>query len=335
MAAVGRVEEIDRRIRSARVHGWLVGGAAVVLSLLYRAAVDTVSDGDVRDLLVALGAVLLLSSAVVGYRAYGRALPSAGVILWLRRFEVQRASSFGALLEQASRGIGYPVAVQDSRYSASYPSAMLRAPTLVPVLGLLWAFGAVMLAAVVGTRSPPLLAAVLTAFSFLLWRAATSWLRHLGYRTVGAAVAHRELERVAHTRGKGRRRPALGIEVLKVPDGDWHALVRQGLGDAVLAVVDVTVISATVGWELATASERLGSRRIILAAEQESADPHRIARELAEVARHPVDPGWVTSALFAYSGSRQPSTVDPAHREEIRTLHRMLAERVTDPAAGG
>jgi hypothetical protein len=168
-----------------------------------------------------------------------------------------------------------------------------------------------------------------------MWRAGESWLRHLGYRTIAAEVAHRELERVVHTRGKGRRRPALGIEVLKVPDGVWPELVRRGLDEAVLAVVDVTGISATVGWELATASELLGTRRIILAVEQQSADPQRIARDLAEVARHPVDPGWVASALFAYSGSRQTSTVDPAHRQEVRTLHRMMAERVTDAPADG
>jgi hypothetical protein len=335
MTAAGQGSLDNGRTRTARAKGWAVGTGVVALWVLYRAVVGSMSDSTVRDVLTLFGDVILCSSVAFGLRAYARGLPSAGVIVWLRKFDVRQSTGFGAVLERAARGVGHPMTLQDASYSASLSSAAVRAPLLIPLLGTLSLFGALLLAvlvfAVFGSGSEVMIILVLLGFAIAVWRAGGAWLRRVGFRTVSSDEAKRELAQALRERGKGRWRPVLGVEVLKVADDGWQELVHQGLAGAALAIVDVTKITENIRWELATAVTLLGPSRVILAAEQNAASPERIWREAGVSAQQSggvqLDSKWVTSALFTYSPARS-SVATPTQRNDANALRRMMLERL-------
>jgi hypothetical protein len=316
----------------------MAGGATVAAWVVLRLLVDGLPPGTVQDVLHLVTDVVLCSSVAVGLRAYARALPSAGVIVWLRRFHVRRSKTFGALLERASTGVAHPMTLQDSSYSASYTAASAGSGLLIVGLILLWLPGAVVVSLLVfaefGPSSDGTLVVALIAFTAVMVRVVAAVMRRLGFRTVSDDDARQELATIIRNRGRGRRRPVLGVEVLKVRDAAWTDLVQQGLAGAVLAVLDVTEVTDNIRWELATALRSLGAERIILAVEGAAADPTRIWRDVVAPVqdRLPLDAQWVASALFTYPAGRRPNGADPQFRRDAERLHRMMSDRLALPA---
>lgn len=325
---------IRAAIGSARRRGWAVGGATVGLWVLYRLLVDQLAPGTVHDLLRLAGDVVLCSSVVLGLRAYARALPSAGVIVWLRRFHARRSKVFGALLERAATGVGHPLTLQDSSYSASYTAASARSGVRIVGLILLWLPGALLVSLLVfaafGPSSDGVLVIALIAFTAAFVRVVAAAMRRLGFRTIDDDAARQQLSTIIRARGRGRYRPALGVEVLKVRDAAWTDLVQAGLEGAVLAVLDVSEVTDNIRWELATALRSLGPERIILAVEEGAADPARIWRDVVAPVQDSIPLGtqWVASALFTYPTGRRPNAADPRFRRDVDRLRSMMAQRV-------
>jgi hypothetical protein len=292
----------------------MVGGAYAAAWVCAWLIVDALPPSTVRDLLIPVCQVGLLSSIALGSRAYGRALPSAGVIVWLRRFHVRRSKHFAAILERAAAGVGYPVTLQDSSYSTSLNASIARSILLPSVLFLLWPLGAMVVAFLVleafgedsGILANGVLVAALIGFSAAMVKAIALSMKRNGIRTLSDDVARREFSTIMGSAGRGRRGLVLGVEVLKVSDAAWQELVQEVLAGSVLTVIDVTDITDNIRTEMAAALRSPGPERIILAAEEGSADPARIWREVVAPVRGsiPVDPRWVASALFTYPASR-------------------------------
>jgi len=334
------VDPLESAVKRARVRGWSVGAGVVGCWVVLRAVLASLEASSTRDVMLLFSDALLLSSTAFGIRSYARALPSAGVIIWLRRFRVKRSRSFGMLLEQAARGVGYPLTLQDSSYRWSLSAVTARAALLVPLALLLWVVGVLLVALLVfmtfGSNDRIFVLALIAFTVAFLW-AAAGGARRLGFRTVDAAEAVRQLSRMSHSRGRGRQRPFLGIEVLKVQDSVWETVVRQSLAGAVLAVIDVSDVTDNIRTELRMAFATLGRDRVILAVEEGArADAERIWHENVAPVRDasPVAlaPEWVASALFVYS-ARRPRAASSHFRREVQRLRAMMVKRL--PASPG
>jgi hypothetical protein len=287
---------------------------------------------EIPDLVENAAVTLLASCIPLGVYTYARALPSCGTIVWLRQFgPTSGGQRFAGLLEAAARGVAQPITLQDaSGYSGSHTTAVIRSTPLAGLPFQVW-WAAVLLW---GCAAPLLHGSMIGLFVGVATSAAIMIgvgyvrLRHLAHRVVTAEQARRELDRAATTRGRILRRPAFGLEVLKVAGEAWHDVVGYALSGAVLAIIDVTKVTKNIEWELETALRSLHPDRIILAA-QAGSDRKRIwgvVKTAADAASCTVTTAWLDAALFTYPVDDK-SQVDPGS-PEVERLGRLLVRRL-------
>jgi hypothetical protein len=106
-----------------------------------------------------------------------------------------------------------------------------RAGLLVPLAAVLWFVGLLVVAGVVAALQQDTAALVVLTIVwsavFLNWTA--GWAKRLGFRRLSGDAAARQLEHIVRTNSMGRRRPGVGVEVVKVEDKARSAAVA-GLG---------------------------------------------------------------------------------------------------------
>jgi hypothetical protein len=330
-----QIERLESGVRAARRRGWLVGAGVVACWAVLRTLLAALEDGSLPDVLHFAADLLLVSSVAFGVRAYARALPSVGAIVWLRRFRADRSRSFGRLLERAALGVGRPLTLQDPTYAWSASHATVRAGLLVPVVLLVWLVGvfALALVAVVALHSDD------AALVFLVvgWTVWLGWevaelAKRAGFRTVSLAQAQQGL---ARTGSGGGRSPLLGVEVLKVRDEEWRDLVRRALVAAEVAVIDVSDANDHIREELVLALGTVGRDRIILAVERgPAADPDRIWADVVapvqDVGALRPTPQWVRTTTFEYTPHRGYAWT--GFRGDVARLRAMLTAATTAAA---
>jgi hypothetical protein len=326
-------QQARARVWAARRRGWLSGLAVLAAWFVLRGGILPVLEpGTLTDLLHGVVDVLPVAGIAVGIRAYARALPSCGMVVWLRRFRSDRSRTLGRLLDRACHGIAQPLTMQDSSYSWSVSQSTVRAGLMVPVVMLVWVAVAIPLAGLVSAVNPDPVILVLVEAGWTLWLAweIADQAKVRGFRTVSVQQARAAL---AGAQLPGTRR-RMGIEVLRVPDAGWRDLVRASLDQAVAAIVDVTDANDIIREELVLALSILGRDRIVLGVERgPQADPERIWSEVVAPvqdagALRPT-PAWVRSAVFEYS----PRARGKEFRNDAARLRRLLFANANWPTS--
>jgi hypothetical protein len=298
-------------------------------------AATAASDSTLFDMLHLAADLVLVSSTAVAVRAYARALPSGGSIIWLRRFRANRSRPFGRILERAALGVGHPVTLQDSRYSWSASRAMVRAGLLVPVILLIWLVGVFVLGLLVLEAlhgDGPALAFLSAGWTlWLSWEVADRTKR-AGHRSISSEQVRTILSGMQSGQGRSRLSPLLGVEVLSVRDEEWRDVVQAALRTAQAVVIDITEVTDPIREELVHALSTLGRDRLILAVERgPSADPERIWAEviapIQDVGAVRPTPSWVRTATFEYTA--HPTYASAGFRRDVARLREMLVVATT------
>ncbi len=216
----------------------------------------------VFGIVVAIAVLGGVARFLVGRRHQGK------LVFWLRRFgDLETPSAelnrwHGRILSEAAQGIALPLTLQDE--SVDTPplvASLIFLPVFLPLMigslgSMLWLFelpffngtlGSVLVffIGVLGVTLPSVLAMLVT--------------RRLGTRRVtpGDATA------IARRGARGRRSHS-GLLVLGCKSQHWQQCVRELLGSVDFAVIDETVLSENVEWEVEVAAEKLGPDRLLL-----------------------------------------------------------------------
>lgn len=306
MESVGYLKARVRRYRSARVSSWLfvLFGFALISSV-------TIS---FHFLLLFLLVAPMFASMLRGDR----------LVLWLRRFHQtdEDVHPFDRVLLSSSRLLGaVPVTPQDSSFSYSAAAAMGRGENLVDLLrvGLIASLvflvpGQLILAAteIFGepvSRStwivdaPPLvwlalglnLASLVAAFLAMRRR-----LRQRGFRILSEQSVSPQVEAL-FGRIKSGDVYSNGVEILSCGDGFWRQVVGMGLDSADAIVIDVTMPSESIHWEIRTALEKAPDRVILVHRDADGVLPEAARTRLQEQVPN-VDLG--TIKVVAYRGTK-------------------------------
>jgi hypothetical protein len=333
------VRRYDLRRRRARAVGYSVGvGCWLGAFFVYALLKSSPGEGTIKDLLIAAAQSAWVGGPVLGYVAYARLMKPDGLLLWFRHFwpSYEDRIRFHRVLAQACSCMAYPITVQGGSYRASTMSAVLRVWVLAPLALLLWTVG-LLLALVVAffaSQSSGLMVVLMLAWTVLFGWGAWRLLVRLGFFRLQGTKS--EQLAAAHFRAAraGRRRPGVGVEVVKCDDGEgWKKVVLAGLRQADLVVVDVTRVTEPVRWELTQALIHLGGSRIVLVAEDGSTTVDQLCAEicgpLTRATGRPVTREWVAQALIGYPGRQAgPAERRKQYVELAAQLRRALAVRM-------
>ncbi len=230
-----------------------------------------------RDIDLPIAVVVLLSIGVIAGlvpllvgRRHRRKL-----VFWCRRFGNPDALAgqlnrwHGRIIDEASRGIALPVTLQDE--SIDMPPLVASA-VVFPVF----------LAMMIGSLGSAIWLLELPWFETSLGKAA-------GFVTVVLAVTAPSVVAVLVARWLGARKVTpenvlrtarravrrnqsrAKMLVLQCQSDHWQDCVIELFDFATLAIIDASVPSTNVEWEIETAAERLGPRRLLLIRAEENA----------------------------------------------------------------
>jgi len=190
------------------------------------------------------------------------------LVVWFRRFgDTDELAGHlnrwhGRILDEASKGIALPVTLQDESVDAppAVTSAVFLPVLLIGLFGslgaMLWVFELPWFETIAGRIAGFFLAVLAVTGPGL---AAVVIGRRLG----ATRVAPGEVGEAALRSLRGRR-SRKGMLVLECETQHWQTCVEELLDSADLALVDATVMSDNVEWEIETAFERLGPRSVLL-----------------------------------------------------------------------
>ncbi len=220
--------------------------------------------------LVGVYVLPLLWSLFFVRRSQGRT-----VVLWLRKFDViePRPFPFEAFLSIACAGLAVPVTIQDSAipWSAQQASArmFLRFPLEMLTLGAglmlvaipigLWAVFNVSeehtLYFVVGVL------AVSLPFMHAFFKRRR---RALGTFRLDKQDSVEEVQDFLRRIKSGRSRTAGGVAVFRIAIPQWREVIAAALRHADVVIIDVSILSEHLLWELEQTKARLRGRQLIL-----------------------------------------------------------------------
>jgi hypothetical protein len=327
----------------------------VVLGWLVYAVLKSIPDrGTLLDLLMGLVESVIVAAPILGYVAYSRMTRPDGVLVWLRRFRGSygKRIRFHRIIGAASSGMLYPVTVQDNSFKASVSFSALRLWILIPFWLFLWIIGVFVVAGLVfvASSSKPSVSSFLLAT--LVWTVVLSWatskvLTRAGFISLprNLSQARKEARRRLQAGLQGKRRSGSGVDVLKcedevLKDGNtqeiWKPVVSEVLSLADMAIIDVTDVSPNISWELSQVLTHLDKDRILLAVEEGSTTPDRLASKLRGLLTpstgQAVTNEWVRAALFTYPAKQAPPS--PRRRQQYdratKQLRRELDRRMPD-----
>jgi hypothetical protein len=257
-----------------------------------------VSCGFLRDFDPSTSLVVLLSIGVLG--GFARLLVGrrhgGKLVFWCRRFgdtdglAGQLNRWHGRIIDEATKGIAMPVTLQDE--SVDKPPLVAYAVVLPVFVGMLpGSLGSTLWLFELSWFDTPLgkIAAFVTV---VLAFTAPSIVAVLVARWLGTRrVVPGSVARTAHRAVRGNRSRAEML-VLQCKSEHWQACVIELLDLAVFAIIDVSVPSTNVEWEVETVAQRLGPRGLLLIQAEEK------TKDLVEWSQ---EDGW---AILRYDMSR-------------------------------
>jgi len=186
------------------------------------------------------------------------------LIVWLRRFNVERSNGFrfDELLATACKGIGLPLTVRDSTVKSSVDEVM---PRFLPFL-LLWSCGMVACLKVGSGPQPPSWLVYLGIFEIAFPIACFFLARQIGYRDLNPATAKEEtLELIVGIIDRSGRHGDDSVIIVRCQDSSWREVVQLCLTHASAVLIDVTEVTENLIWELKTALQLMPPESITLA----------------------------------------------------------------------
>lgn len=240
---------------------WCLAGLGVLLSWDF-----------FRDFNPSIGiVVLMLFTVLIGLTRWLLGRKHQGVLVfWCRRFGDTETLAghlnrwHGRIIDEASRGFALPVTLQDESVDTPplVSTAVFFPVFLVMMLGSLgsslWLFDLPWFDTTVGNIAGFVMVVLAITAPSVVAVLVCRWLGE--NRVVPGTVARVALRAMRTTRSRR------GLVVLKCASENWQECVAELLGSVSLAIIDVSVLSENVEWEIETAVEHLGSRRVLLLA---------------------------------------------------------------------
>lgn len=219
-------------------------------------------------------------------RGQGRA-----VVLWLRKFDViePRRFRFEACLSIACSGLAVPVTIQDSAIPWSQQQASARMFLRLPLDMLKFMAGLVVVLIPIGLwaffnvsqeQYSYVLYALLAAAVPIIYVLVTRQRRALGVFRLDKRDSVEELRDFLRRIKSGRSRTAGGVAVFRIASPQWRNVVTTALRHADVVIIDVSILSEHLLWELEQAKACLRGRQLILSCGIAPDDPDELSRDV-------------------------------------------------------
>ena len=276
-------------------------------------------------------------------RSQGRA-----VVLWLRKSDViePRRFRFEACLSIACSGLAVPVTIQDSAVPWSAQQASARMFLQLPLDVLKFMAGAMVVLVPIGlwatfNVSPEdfsygiyvtygLLAVAVPIIFVLVNRRR----RALGVFRLDKRDSVEELRDFLRRIKSGRSRTAGGVAVFRIASSQWQNVVTAALRQADVVIIDVSILSEHLLWELEQAKTCLRGSQLILSCGIASDGPDELSRDVRTRLVSAVGEALLEEAGRAYYPRVRPRWSLAAVRRVRAFLLNLQADIVAGSLAG-
>jgi hypothetical protein len=224
-------------------------------------------------------------------RGQGRA-----VVLWLRKFDViePRRFRFEACLSIACSGLAVPVTIQDSAIPWSAQQASARMFLRFPLELLKLMAGAIVVLFPIGLWAAfnvrpedftyririYVMCGLLAVAAPIIFVFLNRRRRALGVFRLDKRDSVEELRDFLRRIKSGRSRTAGGVAVFRIASAQWRNVVTEALRQADVVIIDVSILSEHLLWELEQANACLRGRQLILSCGIATDGPGELPRDV-------------------------------------------------------